>query len=153
MSRIDRSALLPHSAEKLFNLVADIERYPSFLNGCVTAEVLAQQPRQAGHPEIVTARLGLSRVGLSHSFVTRNTMTPHECITLALVDGPFEYFDGQWVFKALAPDACKVALTLNFRLRSGLINAAAGKLFDRVALDLVDSVVARAGTIYGESLA
>jgi len=151
MTSIDRSALLPHSAEQLFHLVADIERYPSFLNGCVAADILAREPSQAEQPEIVTARLGLSRAGLSHSFVTRNTMTPHERIELALVDGPFERFEGQWVFRALAPDACKVVLTLNFRLRSGLINAAAGKLFDRVALDLVDSVVVRAGAIYGKS--
>ncbi len=151
MTSIDRSALLPHSAEQLFDLVADIQRYPRFLKGCVAAEVLSQQAAQAQQPEIVTARLGLSRAGLSHSFVTRNTMMPHECIELALVDGPFEYFEGQWAFKALAPEACKVVLTLNFRLRSGLINAAAGRLFDRVALDLVDSVVVRAGAIYGKS--
>lgn len=151
MTSIDRSALLPHSAEQLFQLVADIERYPSFLNGCAAAEILTREPVQTGRPEIVTARLGLSRAGLSHSFVTRNTNTPYERIELALVDGPFEHFEGQWAFRALAPDACKVVLTLNFRLRSGLINAAAGKLFDRVALDLVDSVVARAGTIYGRS--
>ena len=145
MATIDRSALLPHSAEQLFDLVADIERYPQFLNGCVDARILEQDGA------VVTARLGLSRAGISHSFVTRNTMRPHECIELQLVDGPFERFEGHWTFKALAPDACKVALTLEFRLRSGLMNAAAGRLFDKVALDLVDAVVKRAGSVYGRT--
>lgn len=50
-------------------------------------------------------------------------------------------------------NASKVVLTLDFQLRSGLIHAAAGKLFDRVALDLVDAVVRRAGQVYGKKLA
>lgn len=144
MTSIDRSALLPHSAEQLFNLVADIERYPEFLNGCVEARILT---RDEGR---VTARLGLSRAGFSHSFVTRNTMRPHEVIELELVDGPFERFGGSWRFTALTPEACKVSLSLQFRMRSGLVHAAAGRLFDRVALDLVDAVVKRATVLYGK---
>jgi len=145
MTTIDRSALIPYSAAQLFDLVADIERYPEFLNGCVEANIIAREG------QTVTARLGLSRAGLSHSFVTRNTMTPYEQIELSLVDGPFEHFEGHWQFTALAPHACKVALTLRFKMRSGLIHAAAGRMFDKVALDLVDALVKRASVVYGKS--
>lgn len=144
MTDIDRSALLPHSAQELFDLVADIESYPQFLNGCVDAQVLERCDNT------VTARLALSRAGFSHSFVTRNIMVPGERIDLTLVDGPFDRFEGHWHFTGLAPDACKVMLSLRFRLRSGLMHAAAGRLFDKVALDLVDAVVKRAGVIYGK---
>lgn len=142
MTQIDRSALLPHSAEQLFQLVADIESYPQFLNGCVGAQVLESSA------ELVTAELALSRAGFSHRFTTQNRMFPHERIELTLVDGPFEHFEGQWLFNALAPDACKVALSLRFRLRSGLMHVAAGRVFDKVALDLVDDVVKRAAVLY-----
>lgn len=145
MTRIDRSALLPHSARQLFELVADIERYPEFLNGCREATILA-----AGEQE-VTARLGLSRSGISQSFVTRNRMQPFEMIELNLVEGPFESFSGRWQFMALAEKACKVSLSLEFSMSSGLANAAAGKLFDQVASDLVDAVVRRAGAVLGAS--
>ncbi len=145
MATIDRSALLPYSADQLFQLVADIEQYPKFLSGCEEAQILTREG------DVVTARLGLSRAGLSHSFVTRNTMRSGESIDLELVDGPFERFDGCWRFTALAADACKVALTLEFRMRSGLIHVAAGRLFDKVAMDLVDAVVRRAHTIYGKA--
>jgi ribosome-associated toxin RatA of RatAB toxin-antitoxin module len=144
MTAIDRSALLPHSAERLYDLVADIEAYPQFLDGCVGSEILARSA------STVTARLSLSRAGLTQSFVTQNVMTPHEQIELTLVDGPFDKFAGRWIFKALAPDACKVSLSLAFTLRSGLIGVAAGRLFDRVALDLVDAIVARAEVLYGK---
>lgn len=141
MTTIERSALLPYPATHLYTLVADIERYPEFLDGCVAAEILEQSD------DVVTARLKLSRAGISHAFVTRNTMQPPDMIRLALVDGPFEAFSGFWSFKALAPIACKVSLRLDFRLRSGLMNAAAGKLFDRVAVDMVNAVVRRAGQL------
>lgn len=145
MTAIDRSALLPYAAEKLYDLVADIEAYPQFLAGCAGSEILSRDDTT------VTARLSLARAGLSQSFVTRNIMTPHEQIELTLVDGPFKQFAGRWHFKSLAPDACKVSLSLVFELRSGLIGAAAGRLFDRVALDMVDAVVRRAESVYGKA--
>ena len=83
--------------------------------------------------------------------MTQNTLARAQTIDLRLIDGPFERFSGVWTFKSLAPDACKVALLLDFRLKSSLINAAAGKLFDRVAHDLVDAVVKRAQTVLGDA--
>lgn len=143
MTVIERSALLPHAVEQVFDLVADIERYPEFLDGCVGAEI---HERGDG---IVTATLKLSRAGISHGFTTRNTMQRPERIELALVDGPFDSFSGQWMFRALGDAACKTSLRLHFELASGLVSVAAGKLFDRVALDLVDAVVRRANQQLG----
>ena len=143
MTVIERSALLPHAVEQVFDLVADIERYPEFLEGCVGAEI-----HERGG-ETVTATLQLSRAGISHGFTTRNTMQRPERIELTLVDGPFDAFSGQWVFRALGDAACKTSLLLHFELASGLAGVAAGKLFDRVALDLVDAVVRRANQQLG----
>ena len=143
MTVIERSALLPHAVEQVFDLVADIERYPEFLEGCVGAEI-----HERGD-ETVTATLKLSRAGISHGFTTRNTMERPKRIELTLVDGPFDTFSGQWVFRALGEAACKTSLRLHFELASGLAGVAAGKLFDRVALDLVDAVVRRANQQLG----
>ena len=145
MTVIERSVLLPHTAEQVFDLVADIERYPEFLDGCVGAEI-----HERGD-ETVTATLRLSRAGISHGFTTCNTMTRPERIELALVDGPFDSFSGQWMFRALGDSACKTSLRLHFELTSGLANMAAGKLFDKVARDLVDAVVRRANQKLGSA--
>ena len=142
ITSINRSALLSHSAEQLFALVADIERYPQFLDGCVDARIFERDG------SIVTAQLNLSRAGFGHSFITRNTLHPYERIELNLVDGPFEHFEGYWVFQALAPEACKVVLSLKFKLRNGLMHKMAGHLFDKVSCDLVDAVVRRARELY-----
>ena len=143
MTVIERSALLPHAAEQVFDLVADIERYPEFLDGCVGAEILERGE------ETITATMRLSWAGISHGFTTLNTMTRPEKIELMLVDGPFDSFSGQWMFCALGDAACKTSLRLHFELISGLASLAAGKLFDKVALDLVDAVVLRASQELG----
>ena len=143
MTVIERSALLPHTAKRVFDLVADIERYPEFLDGCVGAEIHERSE------ETVTATLRLSRAGISHSFTTRNKMTPPEKIELTLVDGPFDSFSGQWMFRALGEAACKASLRLHFELASGLADVAVARLFDKVALDLVDAVVRRASQELG----
>ena len=139
MTVIERSALLAHPVEQVFDLVADIERYPEFLKGCVGADILKRDDDE------VTATLRLSRAGISHGFTTQNRMQRPHRIDLALVDGPFSHFAGHWSFLALGDDACKTTLQLRFELASGIASVAAGKLFDKVALDLVDAIVNRAG--------
>ena len=138
MTVIERSALLSHPAEQIFDLVADVERYPEFLVGCVGADILERRDNT------VTASLRLSKAGISHGLITQNTLQRPHYMTLTLVEGPFERFRGEWMFKALGDSACKASLRLEFDLARGLAGAAVGKLFDRVAMDLVDSIVRRA---------
>ena len=73
----------------------------------------------------------------------------HHTIELELLDGPFETFTGRWQFQQLGDMACKVSLDLEFRFNNSLLGAAAGKLFDSVTSNLVDSVSRRAKVIYG----
>jgi ribosome-associated toxin RatA of RatAB toxin-antitoxin module len=135
--------LLPYSDRQLFILVNDVEAYPEYLEGCVGAQVLSSDENY------MEARLDLARSGVSQSFITMNKLTPYEQITLSLKDGPVESFDGAWRFQRLADEACKVSLDLEFSVRSSLLGAAATRLFDRVANNMVDAVVRRAGHMYG----
>lgn len=142
MGHIERSALVAFSATQMFALVNDVASYPAFMEGCVGAEVL-----QRSDDEVV-ARLDLSKAGISHSFVTRNQLTPPIAMTMALVEGPFKYLHGEWRFQALAADACKVSFTLDFEFKSALIGMVAGQWFESVANQLVDGLVKRAQAIY-----
>ncbi len=143
MTRIERSALMPFPVERVFTLVNDIEAYPQYMHGCVGAEVL----RCEG--DVVEARLDLSRGGVRSSFSTRNRARAPHAIELELLEGPFEHFAGSWQFQALGEAACKVSLHLQFKLRGGLLGAAAGKLFENVAPTLVDAVDQRARQLFG----
>lgn len=143
MTVINRSALLPFSAGQLFDLVSDVESYPQFMDGCVGVSILRREEH------LVEARLDLSRGGISQSFSTRNRMLAAREITLELIEGPFEYFDGRWDFRALSDSACKLSLNLEFTFRNSLVGAAASRLFDKVTGNLVDAVSRRAVQLYG----
>ena len=141
---INKTALLPHSAKTMFDLVEDIASYPEFLPGCSGAQIIERTGNN------VVGRLELSKAGVTQSFVTRNTNTPHTSITLALEDGPFESLGGEWRFDALSDEACRVSLDLSFQLRSGLLKMAASRLFESVANDMVDAMVKRANQLQKE---
>lgn len=143
MKRIDRSALLPYPPAQLFQLVNDIEAYPDYMNGCVGAEVMH---REQG---LVEARLDLAQGGIRQSFSTRNRNQPPNTIQLELIEGPFEHFNGRWHFQPLGDAACKVSLKLEFRMNSRLLGMAASRLFETVALDLIESITQRAQELYG----
>ncbi len=122
----------------MFDLVNDIERYPEFLPWCAGASV----ERRSEHE--VVATLAIRRAGLKQSFTTRNQLDPPERVTLELVDGPFEYFEGAWQFTPLSASACKVALDLDFEYAGRLMRAALGPVFNRSADAMVDAFCARA---------
>lgn len=143
MTVIEQSALLPYSAQQMFDLVNDIESYPHFMDGCQDAQIISQ------HDNIVTARLELGKGGITYGFSTRNILDPPDCIDMELVEGPFRYFDAHWEFKALSEEACKVSLFMEFEFTSGLIDIALKRVFDASSRHLVDSVTRRAKEIYG----
>ncbi|HCS28203.1 MAG TPA: ubiquinone-binding protein [Spongiibacteraceae bacterium] len=143
MTTISRSALLPYSAEQVFDLINDVACYPQFMDGCVGAEVLSESENA------MVARLDLSRGGVTQSFTTSNALTRPSEIRLELVDGPFENFVGRWVLLSLNGQACKVSLFLNFTLSSSVLSVAAKQLFNGAANTMVDAMVKRAKSVYG----
>lgn len=143
MPKISRTALVPHSAEQMFQLVNDVEHYPQFLPWCSAATVVSRSEDE------VVARLEIRRAGISRSFTTRNHLQRPERVVLELVDGPFSRFRGEWRFRPLAEDACKVELDLDFEYSSRLVRAAIGPLFNKAADMFVDAFCARADAVYG----
>ncbi|MEQ8515653.1 MAG: type II toxin-antitoxin system RatA family toxin [Chromatocurvus sp.] len=143
MPTIHRSALLPYTAQQVYELVNDVESYPSFMDGCVGARILSRSD------DTMEARLDLARGGIVQSFTTLNTLIAHEAIELRLREGPFERFAGRWRFQALGEAACKVSLELDFKIRSALVGVAAGRLFERVTNSQVEAVARRARQVYG----
>ena len=145
MTRIDRSALVMHSAQQMYALVDDIEHYPLFMQGCQSARVISRSDDE------VVGELTLGKGGLRYSFTTRNLLKPGQEMQMALVEGPFRKFGAAWRFQALSDNACKVSLTMVFDFAGGIVGMALESLFNHSANNLVDALVNRAHTLYGAS--
>lgn len=135
MPIIQRSALVEHSAARMFILVDDIEAYPRRFGWCRQAQVIERDDAR------VLARLDLQLAGFSTWFTTENSLHQPHHIDMRLHDGPFRKLEGRWQFHALDESACKVTLTLDFEPTSRLLGPAmklgmAG-LADRMVDDFV----------------
>lgn len=143
MREIRRSALVPATTRRMYELINDVENYPGFVPGCSSAIVLERSP------EMLRARLTVGSGAFHTSFVTRNSLTPHSGIHMELEEGPFRSLDGLWTLTpVLAPDTAleigsRVELHLKFELKGGLANLALGPVIERMAGSLVDAFVAR----------
>ncbi len=142
MVKIERSALVPYSANQMFDLVNDIEQYPKFMQGCKTARVISRSEKE------IVGELCLAKAGITHRFTTRNELYRPSRIEMQLVAGNFSVFHARWTFTALTDVACKVALNMEFEFKAGLMEFAAEKLFSSSANNLVDALVNRATVIY-----
>ncbi len=143
MKVVERTALLPYSAEAMFDLVNDVAAYEKFLPWCDRSEVLSSNEDE------LSATLTVARAGVTQSFTTRNLLARPESIHMTLVDGPFSMLDGRWTFTALGEDGCKVEMTLKFDFDNRLINMAVSKVFESAAEKLVDAFCERADQVYG----
>lgn len=148
MKHVHKSVLLWYSPSEMYELVTDIEDYPSFLPWCDKAEVLER--RDDG----VTARLGLAYMGVRHAFTTRNQHVSDASVKVQLVDGPFSLLDGTWLFRPLGrpgseEQACKVEFDLRYAFASKALEMVVSPVFDKVANTFVESFVRRAEDVYG----
>lgn len=135
MPTIRRSALVEHSAARMFALVADIGAYPARFKWCEAADEI-----EAGEERVV-ARLDLGLGGIHTWFTTENRLSPPQRIDMVLRDGPFRRLEGHWEFHALDESACKVTLLLDFEPQSRLLVPALTLGFQGLADRMVDDFV------------
>ena len=142
MAEVVRTVLVGQSAERMFDLVDDVARYPEFLPWCSGSEIVRKTADEA------RASLHISYKGVKQSFTTDNTMVAGREISMRLVDGPFRSLNGTWRFHPLAPDACKIEFTLNYEFSSGLLDRLVGPVFGHIAGTMVDAFLKRAESLY-----
>ncbi len=143
MSEVYKELLVPYSATKMYNLVNDINKYPEFLPWCTSANIIAQEDEE------IQAKLQLAYAGFKHEFTTCNKLDPSRKIDLKLVNGPFKYLSGQWVFTDINNNGSKVELKLDFEFDNPILAFTFGKFFKQVANELVEHFYKRAQVVYG----
>ena len=144
MRRVNKSALVPYSAEQMYALVNDVERYPEFLPWCHSARVVSQTDHD------MHASISLARAGLHKTFSTYNTLVPGRSITLNLENGPFRHLEGRWQFIDLDGEGCKVQLDMEFEFSGRLLDLMAGPVFHEICNSLMSAFIRRAESLHGK---
>lgn len=136
--------LLPYTPAQVYDLVADVERYPEFLPWCVACRI-----RKRESPTSFIADLAVGFKMVREQFTSRITLEPKTGITVEYLNGPFEHLRNTWGFKP-APGGTAVEFFLTFEFRSKLLQAIIGALFEEAVHKMVGAFETRAAKLYGK---
>ncbi|MFU2075128.1 type II toxin-antitoxin system RatA family toxin [Gallibacterium anatis] len=142
MNRVSQTMLVPHSAEQMYQLVNNYQRYPEFLPGCISGKTLHQQGNE------LDAELIVSKAGIRLAFTTHNTMQPNQSIQMKLMEGPFKHLNGEWRFLELDEYSSQISLQLQFSFSNALVEKMFGKIFQQLTSQMVQAFKQRAKEIY-----
>lgn len=139
---------LPYSPQQMYDLVADIERYPEFLPWCAAARI--RQTTEQGGSTVMDADLVISFKVFREKFGSRVTLWPGESrIDTEYLDGPFRYLKSNWQFSESPDGGCDVSFFVDFEFRNAILQRVIGLVFNDAMQRIVRAFETRAHELYG----
>lgn len=142
MPRHSETKTVPYRADQLFDLVADVAKYPQFLPWCIGAKIRTQTETE------LVADLTIGFGPFRESFTSRVNLLRPGKITTRYENGPFRYLNNEWNFYP-DPRGCRVDFFVDFEFRSRLLQAAIGVVFNEAVRRMVNAFMIRARAVYG----
>lgn len=137
---------VPYSPKEMFDVVADVERYPEFLPLCEGLVVESRTATASG--SVLVARMTVGYKAIRESFTTRVTLDPGAPqILVEYLDGPFSHLENRWRFLS-APGGCEVDFFIDYTFRSKMLALIVGAAFDKAVRHYTEAFEARARTLH-----
>ena len=146
MTRHSEQRLLPYSAAEMYDLVADVARYPEFLPWTAAARITSRQVIEGG--EVIEADLVISFKLFREKFSSRVTLLPKLRIETDYLDGPFKHLKSHWSFAEI-PGGCRVGFEVDFEFKSRILQGIIGVVFNEAMQRVVRAFERRAVALYG----
>jgi coenzyme Q-binding protein COQ10 len=137
-----------HTPEEMFDLVADVEKYPLFLPLCEGLKVRSRVASEGGR-ETLIADMSVGYKAIHETFTSKVTLNREKLkIMVAYLDGPFRALDNLWSFK---PDGegCLVEFFISYEFKSRMLSMVMGAMFDRAFRKFASAFEKRAEVVYG----
>jgi coenzyme Q-binding protein COQ10 len=135
--------ILPYSAEQLFDLVMDIEKYPEFLPWCMGARINSRSKNEVSADVIVGYKMFRER------FASRvHYIRPH-AIEVEYLKGPMRHLQNKWVFTNMRAGQCEVDFYVDFSLESKLFEKLVDQFFHKALVKMINAFETRAIELYG----
>jgi coenzyme Q-binding protein COQ10 len=143
--------IVNHSAQQMFDLVADIKRYPEFVPMCTSLKVRRSTTGVNGS-EVLLADMSIGYKMIRESFTSRVALDRGAMnILVEYVDGPFSHLENRWHFKPLEA-GCEITFDIDYAFRSRTFQLLAGAVFDTVVRKMIEAFETRADAIYNSSV-
>lgn len=148
MPKFHDTTPVPHSAQQMFDLVADIERYPEFLPMCEALRI--KDRRERGDMTMLIADMTVGYKMVRETFTTQVLLKPGElAIDVSYINGPFRYLDNKWRFMDREKGGSDVDFFIDYEFKSRALGMLMGAMFDKAFHMFSQAFQKRALEIYG----
>lgn len=149
MPRFEKRHPVKHSTREMFDLVADIERYPDFLPLCEGLTIKSR--RIKGNKTLLVADMTAGYKAIRETFTSQVMLDPDgELINVQYLDGPFKYLDNRWRFEPTAEDRCDVVFFIDYEFKSKVLGILMGSMFETAFKRFTKAFEERADEVYGQ---
>ena len=138
--------LIQHTPEQMFQLVANVEKYPEFLPWCVATRVSKRSQEDGADMQIADMVIGFKV--FREKFTSKIICQPPGRIDVTYFDGPFKYLTNHWVFEA-HDEGCMIDFYVDFEFKSRFFQAAIGAVFNEAVKRMIRAFEKRADDLYG----
>ncbi|TMV08657.1 type II toxin-antitoxin system RatA family toxin [Ruegeria sediminis] len=139
---------LPYTAQQMYDLVADVAKYPQFLPWCAAARI--RRTYALGEVEVMEADLVISFKVFRERFGSRVTLQPViKRIDTEYLDGPFRYMKSDWTFHESPDGGCNVSFHVDFEFKNAVLQGIIGVVFNEAMHRIVRAFEQRAAALYG----
>lgn len=153
MTHAEDTRVVPYDAVQMFDLVADVRRYPEFLPWCHALRVKSEDISADGRGLLIADMIARFK-GFEERFTTRVSLDrPNLAVDVAYIEGPFKHLVNTWRFVPLSEGRSRVVFTIDFEFRSRILQLLARSMFERALVKLSDAFVKRADALYGAQAA
>jgi coenzyme Q-binding protein COQ10 len=150
MPRFSNKRRVLHSASQMFDLVADVERYPEFVPLCHSLKIRQRTPRDDG-TEVVVADMTVSFKLVREAFTSEVMLDrPNLKIAVRYLRGPFSSLENRWTFEPKGETACDVGFYIAYEFKSRMLGLLMGSMFDAAFGRFSAAFEKRADVIYGK---
>jgi coenzyme Q-binding protein COQ10 len=151
MPKFSSKRRVRHSASQMFDLVADVERYPEFVPLCKSLKIRQRTPKPDG-TEIVIADMTVSFKLVREAFTSRVTLDrPNLKIMVEYLQGPFSNLENRWSFEPKSDNACDVGFYIAYEFKSRMLGMLMGAMFDAAFQRFAAAFEKRADAVYGKT--
>lgn len=136
---------LPYSADQLFALVVDVDKYPEFLPWCIASRVTKNESN------ILEADLIIGYKMIREKFSSRVTMTPNAHVHVEYLDGPMKYLSNHWHFIPEPDGGCTIDFYVDFEFKNPVLHNFISVFFNKAVSKMVQAFEDRAKDLYSDS--
>ncbi len=138
-----------HSASEMFDLVADVERYPQFVPLCQSLRVRRRDSTPEGR-EVIVADMTVAYKFIRETFTSRVTIERGKLeILVEYLEGPFQQMNNRWNFRPVSDDVCDVEFFIAYEFRSRTLGVLMGTMFETAFRRFSAAFERRADDVYG----